>query len=412
MNFEEFKIIFENEFQIIKMADIARELDVTPQVVYSWKTRNQVPYTYVKTLKEKIGQQDHGINERILVNSSFFENILKIINKYSNLIAHMLLRLKYSVFITLVLCGIMYLLGTYVFEHKYIAQLKYVPFSSGSNSVSSIFSMAQRLGLDSGENDISSNNDLLSWTMIPVYLTSKMISEKIIEKEFYSNRYQKKVRLLNILLSSPDTSIQFPESERRFGLKKLQESVVHTSERGGVIKTIRVSSHEPQLSVDILNQFIKELRDIYTEIFRENNIDKKIFLNGRLIDTQKELTNVENALKVFQEKNRDIFKSPELLTQQNRLLRNVTVLTEVYIQLRSEFEMLLVNEKANMNVFKIIDSADIPLTRVSPNNKNNVLTTFFLSMLLLNMIFLLEYYGKLNKAELRKMFSAIKESFV
>jgi hypothetical protein len=412
MNFEEFKIIFENEFQIIKMADIARELDVTPQVVYSWKTRNQVPYTYVKALKEKIGQQDHEINERILVNSSFFENVLKITNKYSDLIAHMLVRFKYSVFITLVLCGIMYLLGTYVFEHRYVAQLKYVPFSSGINNASSIFSIAQKLGLPDASSDISSSNDLLSPTMIPVYLTSKMISEKIIEREFYSNRYQKKVRLLNMLLSSPDTSIKFSESERRFGLKKLQESVVHTSERNGVINTIKVSSIEPQLSVDILNQYVKELRDIYTEIFREKNIDKKTFLNGRLIETQKELTNVENVLKIFKEKNRDIFKSPELLTQQNRLLRNVTVLTEVYVQLRSEFEILLVNEKANMNVFKIIDSADIPLNRVSPNNTDNVTITFFLAMLLLNLIFFLEYNGKSNKADLKKMFSIIRESFV
>lgn len=412
MNFEEFKIIFENEFQIIKMADIARELDVTPQVVYSWKTRNQVPYTYVKMLKEKIGQQDRGINERILVDSSFFENVLKIINKHSDLIAHMLVRFKYSVSITLVLCGIMYLLGTYVFEHIYVAQLKYVPSSNDSNSASSIFSIAQRLGLPNPSNDISSSNDLLSVTMIPIYLKSKMISEKIIEKEFYSKKYQKKVRLLNILLYESDTSIQFAESERRFGLKKLQESVVHTSERNGIIKTIQVSSFEPQLSVDILNQYIEELKEIYTEIFREKNIDKKTFLNGRLIDTQKELTNAENVLKVFKEKNRDIFKSPELLTQQNRLLRNVTVLTEVYIQLRSEFEMLLVNEKANMNVFKIIDSADIPLNRVSPNNTNNVISTFFLAMLLLNLIFFLEYNGKSNKADLKKMFSSIKESFV
>tara|TARA_X000000950_G_C13884454_1_gene648292 strand:- start:939 stop:2177 length:1239 start_codon:yes stop_codon:yes gene_type:complete len=412
MNFEEFKTIFENEFQIIKMADIARELDVTPQVVYSWKNRNQVPYVYVKRLKEKIGLQNHEINEKILINSSFFETTIKTLNKHSNLISHMILRFKYSVFLSLILCVAMYLLGTHVFEHKYTAQLKYVPSSNENNGGSSLFSIAQKLGLQNQNNNIDPSYDLLSWAMIPVYLKSKMISEKIIEKEFGSNRYKKKLRLLNILLSMPDTSTQFTESERRFGMKKLQNSLVHTSERNGVIKTIEVSSSEPKLSVDILNQYIVELRNTYTEIFREKNADKKNFLNGRLIDTQKELTNAENVLKVFKEKNRDIFKSPELLTQQNRLLRNVTVLTEVYIQLRSEFEMLLVNEKANMNVFKIIDSADIPLNRVSPNNKKNVLITFIFSMLLINFLFLLGYYVNMHKEEVGKMISFVKGSIV
>ena len=411
MNFEEFKTIFENEFQIIKMADIARELDVTPQVVYSWKTRNQVPYAYVKKLKEKIGQQDHEINERLIINSSFFDSLLKVINKHSDLIAHLLSRFKFSFLITLVLCILMFLFGTYYLEHKYTAKLKYVPSSSESNNTSSIISFAQKLGLPNPGGNSPSNDDLLSWRMIPVYLSSKMILEKVIEKDFYSERYQRKLRLLNILLSSPDTTLQFTERERRFGLKKLKRSLIHYTEKNGIINCIEVSSFEPKLSVDILNQYVIELRGIYTKIFKEKNIDKKNFLNDRLADTQKELTNAENILKVFQEKNRNIVSSPDLLTQQNRLLRNVTVLTQVYIQLRSEYEILLVNEKANMNVFKVIDSADIPLSRVSPNNTDNVLITFTLSMLLLNLIFLLEYLGKSNRAEIIRMLHIIKDSF-
>ena len=214
------------------------------------------------------------------------------------------------------------------------------------------------------------------------------------------------------MLSSPDTTIQFTERERRSALLKLQESLVHTTEKNGIIRTMGVSSSEPRLSVEILDQYVKELKNIYTETFREKNIDKKNFLNGRLIDTQKELTSAENILKNFKEKNRDMFKSPELLTQQNRLLRNVTVLTEVYIQLRGEFEMLLVNEKANMNVFKIIDSAEIPLSRVSPNNTNNVLVTFFISILFFNFIFYLEFYIKSNKAEIKRSISLVRKSFV
>ena len=36
------------------MADIARELGVSPQAVSNWKARDHVPYKYVKILREKI----------------------------------------------------------------------------------------------------------------------------------------------------------------------------------------------------------------------------------------------------------------------------------------------------------------------------------------------------------------------
>ena len=54
MKFEELQAIVDQKLGIARLADIARELDVTPQVVNNWKTRGQVPYKYVKILNSKI----------------------------------------------------------------------------------------------------------------------------------------------------------------------------------------------------------------------------------------------------------------------------------------------------------------------------------------------------------------------
>ena len=43
---------------ITKLADIARELGVTPQVVSNWKSKNQLPYKYVKRLNKKIKKKN------------------------------------------------------------------------------------------------------------------------------------------------------------------------------------------------------------------------------------------------------------------------------------------------------------------------------------------------------------------
>ena len=56
MTFEDFQKICENEFDTVRLADIARELDVTPQVINNWKIKNQVPHKYVKIVKNKINK--------------------------------------------------------------------------------------------------------------------------------------------------------------------------------------------------------------------------------------------------------------------------------------------------------------------------------------------------------------------
>ena len=44
MTFKQLQESFREEFGITKLADIARELGVTPQVVSNWKSKNQLPY--------------------------------------------------------------------------------------------------------------------------------------------------------------------------------------------------------------------------------------------------------------------------------------------------------------------------------------------------------------------------------
>ena len=54
MKFTELQSILERKFNTSKLADIAHEFDVTPQVVSNWKARNQVPYKYIKKLRKKL----------------------------------------------------------------------------------------------------------------------------------------------------------------------------------------------------------------------------------------------------------------------------------------------------------------------------------------------------------------------
>ena len=48
MNFSDLIKLMEEEFGIDVQADIARELDVTPQTLNNWKVRNRVPLNMSK----------------------------------------------------------------------------------------------------------------------------------------------------------------------------------------------------------------------------------------------------------------------------------------------------------------------------------------------------------------------------
>ena len=47
MKFSELQQLLKKKFGIDHLADIARELGVSPQAVSNWKSRDRVPYKYV-----------------------------------------------------------------------------------------------------------------------------------------------------------------------------------------------------------------------------------------------------------------------------------------------------------------------------------------------------------------------------
>ena len=52
MNFFEFENIMRKK-GLTTLADIARELNTTPQAVSNWKSRNQVPYHIIAKVKSQ-----------------------------------------------------------------------------------------------------------------------------------------------------------------------------------------------------------------------------------------------------------------------------------------------------------------------------------------------------------------------
>jgi len=63
MTYDDLKSIIEKNFGTTRPEDIAKELEVSPQVVSNWKSRNQVPYKYVKKIRKKIRKINNPVSK-------------------------------------------------------------------------------------------------------------------------------------------------------------------------------------------------------------------------------------------------------------------------------------------------------------------------------------------------------------
>ena len=142
MKFDELQKVLEENFSTEKLSDIAHELGVTPQVVSNWKSRNQVPYKYVKLVRERIAKLSKSNNIGLIDQKSFNEmsNDADFYEEDPFLIFINYLKLLRKNYI-IILIGIILFFSFGVFhnfflkEPAHIAKAKALPVSDSSNAL-------------------------------------------------------------------------------------------------------------------------------------------------------------------------------------------------------------------------------------------------------------------------------------
>ena len=187
----------------------------------------------------------------------------------------------------------------------------------------------------------------------------------MLKKNFDTNRYGKNVSLLQILT--------YGNGELNFGIDtleilavdKLSSNIsIREDLKNGII-TLNVHSFEPKLASEI-NWAIIDGLDSHQRMYNQNkSSDTRKFIEERILDTEKELVLAEEELKNFMDRNRRIGNSPSLQLQQQRLTREVTVLTEVFTTLKQQLETTKIEEVKESDYVIIIDEPIIPLKDLS-----------------------------------------------
>ena len=182
-------------------------------------------------------------------------------------------------------------------------------------------------------------------------------------------------------------------------------SMVEVSEdvTTGII-TLLVSASEPKLASDIAEVFILELNRHQEQYNKAKTSKTRKFIQERIIETEKDLSNAEESLKDFMDSNRRIENSPALQLQRDRLAREVSVLIGVFTTLKQQLETTKIEEVKDSDYVIVLDPPITPQTRSAPEKKKLVIFSGILGLFLsLFLIYIKSYYENKLKNDKEKI---------
>ena len=176
--------------------------------------------------------------------------------------------------------------------------------------------------------------------------------------------------------------------------------------------TISVNSNSPILSSLINNLLISELKDYQSSYFKTKTGKTRRFIEERIKDTDIELKKAENTLKNFRDRNRRIENSPSLLLEEQRLGRDVAVLTGVFTTLKQQLETTKIEEVKESDFLVVLDPPEVPISYSWPSKRKFVMFVGFIGLAVgLFIGFLFEYLNNETKGKLNTLKKTFFSSF-
>tara|TARA_Y100000817_G_scaffold61663_1_gene46263 strand:+ start:2598 stop:3683 length:1086 start_codon:yes stop_codon:yes gene_type:complete len=307
-------------------------------------------------------------------------------------------QIKIIILVPTFVCFFTIIYALFFTQPVYTSTSKIMSSSSGGDGVSQAVGLAAQFGIN-----IPTSQSEPKWTY-PEIMKSRTVAREVLKRKFDSNKFGKNKTLLQILTygnQKPEVGIDTLEIkavDNFLQIISISEDIVT-----GIL-TLSVKSSEPKLAADINRVIIEELDSHQSRYNKAKISETRTFIEERIIDTEKELMMAEENLKVFRDRNRRIENSPALQLEQQRLSREVSVLTGVYTTLKQQLETTKIEEVKVSDYVIILDPPETPLIRSEPNRKRMVIIAGIFGIGLgVLLAFFREYSENRNKEEKDKM---------
>jgi uncharacterized protein involved in exopolysaccharide biosynthesis len=259
------------------------------------------------------------------------------------------------------------------------------------SKLSGIADIASLAGINIGGSDGS------LFKLYPSIIKSEAILKNVIYKNYYSIHKKDSINIIQLNGINKND----PAKEYELTLDKLENNLGVSMDMKTSILTITYDEREPQITADIINQIIVELDNFIRKKRNTSATAQRKFIGTRIEQVISDLTNSEDKLKAFREKNRSILSSPELILEQERLIRDVTINNTIYIELKKQYEIAKIEEVKNIPIINVLDYARPAALKSSPKRGIILATVLVFSFILL-------FIYSIFKNRLYEMFGIIK----
>ena len=362
-------------------SDIARELEVSPQAINNWKIRDQVPKKYVNKLKSFLtkSSSSHVSNDNSSKDNSGFSHNSLLDDDYD--IIELFLKISKIIVLNKFLISLIPMIfaiivtSYYKFfdEPQFRSTSKFLPVSAAQSASSSVANMASKYGVNLGSG--GNNANLASGQMVPDIINSVYFRTELLKNLFKTSLSSKETNLISIILKreidlEKTKDLLSRERMLKTAVTKLNKIISISVPKRSPLLVVNVTSNDPVLSAEICNGILSTLQKIMDKFKYDRIVEKKLFINDRIIQVKSDLVYLEESLKEFREKNRRILDSPELLLTQERFIRDLQVQNQIYITLKTEFEIARIEEIVGGSHIQILDPPNYPTRKINKSLKN------------------------------------------
>ncbi|HWP37031.1 MAG TPA: GNVR domain-containing protein [Gemmatimonadales bacterium] len=181
------------------------------------------------------------------------------------------------------------------------------------------------------------------------------------------------------------------------GVKRLSGLVAARVDHQTNIVSLSVEARYPELAAAVANNLVAYLNDFNARTRQSQARQRRMFVEERVAEAQRDLGAAEDELRLFYERNRLWQQSPQLAFEEGRLRRQVDIRKEIYLTLKREYETARIEEVNDAPVITILEEAIPPRERSAP--KRAVLV--MLAVLASSMVTVLWAFGAEYVAQLR-----------
>lgn len=224
---------------------------------------------------------------------------------------------------------------------------------------------------------VNIGGEVIMIKLYPDIIQSDAVLTPIIEKKYKSKFFDKPVNLYEYF----DIEEETPRRTLEVALKSIRSKLkIELSAKTGLL-TYSIETKDAQVSADILNTITAELNNFLLTKKTTNASEQRKWIEKRMKEVKQDLEKAENNLKDFREKNRRVSDSPQLLLEQGRLMREVTLQETISLTLQQQYEVARIEEIKNVPIINVLDEAKPAAEKNSPKRRIFVTVGFLLSFI-------------------------------